>query len=62
MTCDIVHSVDIQTTPDRYPLNFSGQEKPNIWLKLFCADREGYPCEKEGSLSCHVTPSQEAAN
>src|SRR5712692_8878391 len=24
-----------------YHLNFSGKEKPIIWLKMFCSDREG---------------------
>src|SRR5713226_7738212 len=42
-----------------YHLNFSGREKPLIWLKRFCCVREGYHCEKKGTLSFHVTPRHE---
>ncbi len=45
-----------------YHLNFSGKEKPIIWMKLFCSDRDGSHSEKEGTISAHVTPRQEAAN
>ena len=45
-----------------YHLNFSGQEKPLIWLKPICSEREGSDCEKEGSISFHVTARHEAAN
>jgi hypothetical protein len=34
----------------RYHLNFSGKEKPLIWLKRFCSEREGSHCEKEGTI------------
>jgi hypothetical protein len=46
----------------RYHLNFSGREKHIIWLNLFCSDRDGYHCEKEGTISVQVTTGQEAAN
>src|SRR6266702_4341442 len=45
-----------------YHLNFSGREKSIIRLKLFYCDRDGYHCEKEGTISVQVTLRQEAAN
>jgi hypothetical protein len=49
-------------TLEEYHLNFSGREKHIIWLNLFCSDRDGYHCEKEGTISVQVTTGQEAAN
>ena len=34
----------------KYHLNFSGKEKPLIWLKRFCSEREGSHGEKEGTI------------
>jgi hypothetical protein len=45
-----------------YHLNFSGKEKSSIWMTLFCSDKNGEECEKEETLSAHVTAHQEAAN
>ncbi len=33
-----------------YHLNFSGRERPIIRSNLFCSDRDGYHCEKEGTI------------
>ena len=55
-------STTYTTIVELYHLNFSGREKPIIWLNLFCSDRDGYHCEKEGTISVQVTTGQEAAN
>jgi len=45
-----------------YHLNISGQDKPTIWWKPCCADRDGYDGQRVERISFHLTARQEAVN
>ena len=46
----------------KYHLNISGQDKPTIWWKPCCADRDGYEGQMVERISFHLTARQEAVN
>ncbi len=52
----------VQKIEDRYHLNISGQDKPTIWWKPCCADRDGYDGQRVERISFHLTARQEAVN